>query len=586
LRISAMKLSLRQLKLSSRTLILTLGFLQAWAGRFYIDPDGVNYLDVARAYARRDWLHAIDGYWSPLYSWLLAIIEIIFRPSPYWQSTYLHLLNFVFFTLALVAFEFFLSRLQSLANSLSPELSDESARPRWAWWLLGYTAFAVCTLRIITLSNDTPDMALAMLVFLATGCLIDLRRFERSWLRYALLGAILGFAYLTKGVMFPLFFVFLFSVAFARGGLKKPDLRALATLAGFLLVSMPFVAALSHFKGHFTFGETGKVAYIHQVTGVDEHNVESMQRLTREAPKHNQAQHSPQKISDNPTAYIYVTPFTFATYPAWYDSGYWWSARTPIFSLRDQARAIGRSAVSFFHIFSTEKQWIAGWLVLALLASAWRRLWARLKQLWFIWLPPIATLALYSLVLVEPRYTAVWITIILLSLFAAVDWPQLESARSTGAAVILAIAVTSGVAVLKGGVDSVADCLRKQPHVQFEIGQSLLGMGLKPGDQVAFIGHTIVPYYWAHLSGLRVTGDVQAEDLYSYWTAPQQKRNEIAERFQANGIKALVMSGPPLVQDGWRPIDGTGYYVQFIASESSGNAESSASPSTSDTSSR
>ena len=69
-------------------MILVLGFLQAWAGRFYIEHDGVNYLDVANAYARRDWRHAINGYWSPLYSWLLAIVEIVFRPSPYRQSTY------------------------------------------------------------------------------------------------------------------------------------------------------------------------------------------------------------------------------------------------------------------------------------------------------------------------------------------------------------------------------------------------------------------------------------------------------------------------------------------------------------------
>jgi hypothetical protein len=580
-----MKLSLRQLKAGSRVLIVALGFLQAWAGRFYIDPDGVNYFDVAHAYARRDWLHAINGYWSPLYSWLLAIIEIVFRPSPYWQSTYLHLLNFVFFVLALVAFEFFLNRLLSLVNFIFPELSSESARPAWAWWLLGYTAFAVCTLRIITLSNDTPDMALAALVFLATGCLIDLRELKRGLLRYALLGAILGVAYLTKGVMFPLFFVFLVSTAFARGELKKPDLRALATLAGFLVVSMPFVGALSHVRGHFTFGETGKVAYIHEVIHADEHKPESVDRLTRDSGKqrsaNNDARHSPQKISDDPPAYIYVTPYALSTYPALYDPSYWWTTRTPIFSLREQIHAIGRAAASFFHMLSTEKQWIAGWLVLALLASAWKRLRARLTQLWFIVFPPIVTLALYSLVLVEPRYAAVWITIILLVLFVAVDWPQLDSRRSIGAAVVLAIAITSGVAVLKGGFDNLAECLHKEPNVQFEIGQSLLDMGLKRGDHVAFLGQTTLPYYWAHLSGLRVTGDIQIDDMYSYWTAPPEKRNEIAERFRANGIKALVISGAPLAAEKWRPIAGTGYYVQFL--QGSSEAERSAAPPASDT---
>jgi hypothetical protein len=580
-----MKDSLSRLKLGFRAAILVLGSLQAWAGRFYIEHDGVNYLDVANAYARHDWVHAINGYWSPLYSWLLAIIEIVFRPSPYWQSTFLHLLNFLLFILALIAFEFFLSRLLALINSLFPELNDESARPAWAWWLLGYTAFAVCTLRIITLGNDTPDMGLAALVFLATGILIDLRSSQQGLMRYALLGVVLGVAYLIKGVMFPLFFVFLFSAVFARGELKKPDLRTFATLAGFLIISLPFAVALSHAKGHLTFGETGKVAYIHEVIHADEHKPDSVNRLTRETRSSSDgnadAQHSPQKLTDDPPSYVYKTPYELATYPALYDPSYWWTGRTPRFDLREQIRAIARAAASFFHMLSTEKQWVTGWLVLALFAAAWKRTWARLKQLWFIWFPPAVTLALYSLVLVEPRYAAVWITIILLVLFAAVDWPHIDShvngntRRSLGAAVVLAVAITSGVAVLKGGLDNFAECLRKPRNEPFEIGQSLLSMGLKPGDEVAYLGHTTIPYYWAHVSRLRVTGDIQIDDLYAYWMAPPQKRAEIADRFRENGIKALVVLGPPLAADKWQAIGDSGYYVEFLAG---GAARSEAAP--------
>ena len=565
-----MKFPLRQLKLSLRALILVLGFLQAYAGRFYIEHDGVNYFDVAQAYARHDWRHAINGYWSPLYSWLLALIEVLFRPAPYWESTSLHLLNFFLFVLALIAFEFFLSRLLALVNSLFPELSGEAARPTWAWWLLGYTAFAVCTLRIITLGNDTPDMGLAALVFLAIGILVDLRQSKRGIFRYALLGVVLGFAYLMKGVMFPLFFVFLFSAAFTRGEIRKPDLRALATIAGFLILSLPFAFAMSQVQGHLTFGETGKVAYIHEVLHADEHKPDSVNRLTRETRKNERAdaQHSPQKLTDDPPAYIYKTPNTFATSAALYDPSSWWAGRTPRFDLREQIRALGRAGVSFFHMLSTEKQWVAGWLVLALFAVAWRQLRERLTQLWFVWFPPVVTLALYSLVLLEPRYAAVWITIIWLVLFAAVDWPQAKinanATRNIGAAVVLAIAITSGVAVLKGGFDNLAECLRKEPNVPFEIGQSLLSMGLKPGDEVAFMGHTIIPYYWAHLSGLRVTGDIQLDDMHAYWSATPQKRNEIADRFRENSIKALVLSGPPQVPGGWQAIADTGYYVQFL----------------------
>lgn len=74
-------------KIAFRSVALVFAFLQAWAYRFYIEPDGVNYLDIARAYLRRDWTNALNAYWSPLYSWLLALIQRVFHPSPYWEST-------------------------------------------------------------------------------------------------------------------------------------------------------------------------------------------------------------------------------------------------------------------------------------------------------------------------------------------------------------------------------------------------------------------------------------------------------------------------------------------------------------------
>ncbi|MBV8514022.1 MAG: hypothetical protein JO260_01860 [Acidobacteria bacterium] len=95
---------------------------------------------------------------------------------------------------------------------------------------------------------------------------------------------------------------------------------------------------------------------------------------------------------------------------------------------------------------------------------------------------------------------------------------------------------------------------------------------MQPGDEVAFLGHTTLPYYWAHLSRLRVTGDIQLDDMYAYWSAKPQKRNEIAERFRKSGIKALVLSGAPSVADNWQQIGETGYYVQFLDANAANSA--------------
>src|SRR5882762_9325553 len=89
------------------TATIVAGLLQALAVRFYISGDGNSYLDVASAYLRRDFANAINAYWSPFYSWLIALVLWVFKPSGYWETTILHLLNLVGLLLALRAFEFF-----------------------------------------------------------------------------------------------------------------------------------------------------------------------------------------------------------------------------------------------------------------------------------------------------------------------------------------------------------------------------------------------------------------------------------------------------------------------------------------------
>lgn len=538
-------------KTAFRSIAVILAFLQAWAYRFYIEPDGVNYLDIAHAYLRRDWTNALNAYWSPLYSWLLALIQWLF-PSLYWESTLLHLLNFGLFLFALAGFEFFFTRFLSLSKSLSPEAVESEGLPEWAWWTLGYTVFLICTLRLITLGNDNPDIALAALVFLATGLLIDLAQSSWTTLHYGYLGLILGLGYLAKAVMLPLFFVYIIAAAFARRGFKKPDLRILAATAGFFLISTPFALALSHVKGRFTFGDTGKVAYFNQVTPITLKEQSSSNLI-----------HHPIRLFDEPQVYLYKTPFA-STYPAWLDGSYWFEGAKPHFVLRNQLRAIGRGLANCFRIVSGEKQWLTGWLVLLLLANDWRKTSELFFKMWFIWLPSLAALGLYALVLVEPRYVAVSLAIICLTLFAALPWARISAARNVGVAVVLAVSATSGIALVKDGLTNLSACARPGMNTQWQIAQTLLGMGLNPGDQVAVLGHTTVADYWAHLAGLRVTADIPLEEVHSYWSASPQRRAEISSTLAGLGLKAMVSAAAPAIPDGWQPLGDSGYYVHVL----------------------
>jgi len=43
--------------------------------RFYVDnPDTISYITIARKYAHADFPNAVNGYWSPLISWMLALL--------------------------------------------------------------------------------------------------------------------------------------------------------------------------------------------------------------------------------------------------------------------------------------------------------------------------------------------------------------------------------------------------------------------------------------------------------------------------------------------------------------------------------
>src|SRR5579872_2090388 len=80
-------------QLTGLVLLVLAGVIQAWWTRHLIFSDGISYLDIADSYARGDWHHALNEYWSPLLPWLLAIVFRLFHPSTYWQVSTLHVIN-------------------------------------------------------------------------------------------------------------------------------------------------------------------------------------------------------------------------------------------------------------------------------------------------------------------------------------------------------------------------------------------------------------------------------------------------------------------------------------------------------------
>ncbi|MBZ5683886.1 MAG: hypothetical protein LAP86_02520 [Acidobacteriia bacterium] len=86
-----------------------LGLLHAWMSRYAMNPDGMSYLDLGDSFFHRDWAHAVNAWWSPLYPWVVGNVCGILKPSMKWEFPLVHAVNFGIFLVALLAFRYLLS---------------------------------------------------------------------------------------------------------------------------------------------------------------------------------------------------------------------------------------------------------------------------------------------------------------------------------------------------------------------------------------------------------------------------------------------------------------------------------------------
>jgi hypothetical protein len=169
----------KKVEIALWSVALAAGLLKVWSHRFEIPAsDCLSYLDIARAYQRHDWQTAINAFWSPLYSWLLWLTFWLIDATWYWESTLVHLLNFVLYVAALASFRFFLRELTSIgrASTFGQAPTAIDGLSPWVWQIL---SLAICTdalLRMPHLDRAAPDIAVAAIFLLATALLARLSR--------------------------------------------------------------------------------------------------------------------------------------------------------------------------------------------------------------------------------------------------------------------------------------------------------------------------------------------------------------------------------------------------------------------------
>ena len=540
-------------------LVLVLGLLNVWARRNEVTPDSISYIEIGWAAARGGLYQLVNGYWSPLYPFLLSLVFRFFHPAVQWDFTAAHLLNFAVYLASFAAFGLFQKELnlqREAAGELAGKYLPVSSRTMWIW---GCVFFLWASCFWLGPAWVTPDLGVAALVYLATALLFRIRDGRGNWLVFAGFGALLGLGYLAKAAMFPLAFVFLFS-AFclsrrAGASFLSATLRTLMAMVLFAGFALPFILALSAAKERPTFGDSGRINY-----------AEFVNRATRfvhwqgEPAGTGTPLHPSRKIFSDPDVFEFSSPVQ-GTYPPWYDPSYWYDGARPYFSVKAQTWALYRASNMVLKIFSKSG---ALWVVLVAILVVRRKLlgWGRSSSgAWLVFLPSVAALAMYSLVHIEFRYFAPFPLMLMM-------WMLSKMKIATGAGPLLVrrfrlvVILAPSLAVAWAAGRDIYNVVRNRPYEPWVVAQRLHEMGISPGTDVGYIG-TGLEAYWAHLAGVRIIVEIPAEQESRFIGAAPARRQQVLALFSSAGAKAVVTRNAEAANptDGWRPIPGTHHFI-------------------------
>ena len=559
----------------ARAVVIALGAVHAWAAvtQFSMNADGIAYLDMADAYLRGDWQTAISPVWSPLYAWVLGPVLHWLQPPMRWEFALVQAVNFAIFVAALLAFEFYWHEVtrQAQARMSLPPPAGGVGLPGWAWPLLGYALFAWTALGLIEIWAVTPDMLMAALVYLAAGMVMRLRRGKAMGMLFALLGGVLGLAYLAKAVMFPLALVLLTLCL-----LSLPDRRRLlpyaaAGLAVFVLLSLPYIAAISQAKGRLTLGEAGRLTYVRYANGVVYPHWQGGP-VGAGLPLHPSRQ-----ILEQPPVYEFGSPIG-GTYPISYDPSYWYEGVVPQYGAGAVARVGLRSAMYFYDLFLRQQGMLVMGMVLLYALGNWSGLTARwLFTQWSLAIFALAAFGLYALVYVEGRYVGAFVVLWWGDLLGNVRLPDRTFYRSfvawvSGAMValvalnILALNL-AGLQTLLGSAGPTDHSVQTAPAPRWpgEVAQELHRLGIRPGDRVAIVGYGF-DAFWARLAGVRIVAELLETDAGGFWTNEAGVQTRVIQAFAGTGARAIVAEYAPLEAElpNWHRVGNTSFYLYLL----------------------
>jgi hypothetical protein len=512
-----------------QVIVLLIGARCAFTGRdMPIGADGLGYLDVARAYLRHDWQTAVNGYWGPLYSWLLAIMMRFFHSGAGDELAMARALNCAIFTVALYTFSRYWRAVADWSRRAGGEETPLPDAIPLVWIGFGYLLFIVNF--SWSVPDVSPDVLVGAIVFAIAALLFKLNDGQPHGMgAYAWLGVLLAIGYFAKAIM--LYFALFVLAAMAGQGLRSRNLRRpMAAMVVFVALVFPFVAIVSRVVGHFTAGDSGRLNYAWFVNGP-----ETKSWMTSETGG------APIPFYPGPVALASPRVFRIpsmrgVTYAPWYDAARFDQRSQPSLDWRGQLRQL---AVNL-RFLKDQLLGAEAALLVPLLILVWYTRRTSLRHLaatWFCTLPAVAVIGMYLLVHLVSRF---WLGFWLL-LWGAVFGSVFIR---PGQQLLARRAVLAGILVFAGGVmpglfHSLVAPRRKSAGRDIVIADAMPNYGVQPGDSVASIGDG-QQAYWAHLARVSVVAEIWSIDSGKFWRSSPAAQQAALKSMADSGAKAAV----------------------------------------------
>jgi len=544
-------------------LCTVLGVVQIWISRYTMLSDGVSYLDIGDAYFRRDWAAAVNGYWSPMYSWWLGLALHLVKPSLRWEFVTVHAVNLIIYIAALFSFRFFIHSVTRALKEGNTGLDDSLPLPEWALLSLGYGVFLWAALVLIDPGLVTPDLMVAAIVFLIGGYLVDLRS-HPSYGKFAMFGVLGGAAYLGKAIMFPVGLGLLLILLFSGKISRRRVLGVLLSALLFAMVSLPFIAALSKQKGRLTFGDSGRLNYASLVSPGSPQEHWQGEPKGSGIPRHTTGQ-----LLEHPPVFEFGKPVG-GTYPPWYDPSYWNEGMQASFRLRPQIRVLIQSVRTYAILFLGQLGLVGGILSFVLYGGTPTR--RAILSNWPLVTAACLSFGIYSLVLVRPRYIGASVVLLLVAILAGIRLPKNHPSSPLTGVVSAAVIATIFFSVTAHLAETAYKTMTVDAYPgqkdQMGAATGLQSLGLTAGDRVAVIGDGSFDF-WARLGRFKIVAEVFSPEAGNtrFWTESWERRKLVYERLGSTGAKVVVVWNPPQsgLDPGWKQIANTGYYAHFLS---------------------